>query len=169
MSNLPPSEKLIKVEPTREAIARRLFDYLEIESVLAAYLDDNANDEEVEAKLHELALWLAQLSAPQQPINAKLFRAAFDRLTESMNQVARKRRDSSVPKRFSGLKRRTFPEDLSFVRELDDRYWYEQFPSQYENGEMIARREDESDREYTARYAYACMHGLLFGPFTYLK
>jgi hypothetical protein len=165
MSNRPPINiEVHSDEPSKEEIALRLFDYLEIEKSLAAYLNGEAKECDIEEQLLEYAAWLAWLAKD----DIKIYKAAFDRLTQSMNDAARKKFESPKPKSRI-FKLRIIPTEREYVRSLDDRYWNEQFSEQHQNDEMTgAKTEDESDQEYTARYAYACMHGLLFAPFTYL-
>lgn len=153
-------------EPNKEEVALRVYDYLDIEKKLADYLDSEAEESDIEPLLQEFAVWLARLGKD----DLKVFRAGFDRLTQSMNEVAKKKIENPQLKwRLKLKKQPSAGHEMSYVRELDDDYWEKQFPEQYVNGGMISRNAGESDKNYTARYTYACMHGLLFAPFTYLR
>lgn len=152
-------------EPTQGEVALRVYDYLEIENSLAAYLDGEAEENDIEPLLYEFAAWMAWLGKN----DLKVFQAGFERLTQSMNEVAREKFEKpQKEKTLLTLKLKSEKSKREYVRELDDHYWTKQFPEQYVTG-MVPRNAKETEQEYTSRYVYACMHGLLFAPFTYLR
>ena len=163
-----------EVLETDEAYLRAVYEHSGVEAVIARYVDTHSNEDSAAADL-ALARFCDVVAATafkgEDEIDVDVVHAAFDLVTDSMNEVASRKYGYSRQGALRAMLVRAGarpPETTSFVRRLDDNYWSSQFMDQYKNGglPMAPRQEDETGQGYFARYTYTCMHGFLFAYFT---
>jgi hypothetical protein len=163
-----------EVEPvTTEQIAERTYDRHGLDDCLVGYAQGRLAYGDVEPILADFSNDLADLSFRDGDVDVDLVRAAFDRLTEGYNTAANEVFGPAPALTMSRAILETLkvvrPRRKQYYEGLDERYWKVQFPDQLEDESMVARQPEETDKEYYERYLQACMKGLSWANFTYVR
>lgn len=163
-----------ELEPvTTEQIADRAYDRLGLDDYLTGYAEGRFDDEDVEPVLAQFSNDLADLSFQDGNIDIDLVRTAFDRLTDGYNIAANGVFGPAPALTMSRAILETLkivqPRQKQYYSKMDERYWHVQFPEQLEEESMVSRQPEETNKEYYERYLQACMKGLSWANFTYIR
>jgi hypothetical protein len=145
---------------------------LGIDEALRKYLagDIATQDDDISRLLVQYAEVVAETALERGAPDYSVIRLASDHLTADMNDACREKFEK--PKRFPrilALFGHPSTTDRTYVRELDDTYWRQQFPDEFKRSEFAQQDSGLSTQEILAQTAYRSMYGLLFAPFTYMR
>lgn len=150
-----------------------IYDKTGIQPALAAYLDGKAEEDDITPLLSDFSMSLAETALSGGSVDTGAVRFGFDHLTDGMNKACNEKHGYEPPKTLREAVQLKMgmvePQERSYVRKLDDRFWLKQFPEEYENGTLAQRLQGESDQAHLGRSIRAAMHGYIFSYFTMVR